>query len=192
MDLLNLGKHLFFETSIIQGKGVRIAVICYNFKSATDHKIEYMSREVIHLPEEKFDLKFGHWVRLIGFEQLLRNAAEKHKDEPISICFADSFIIKNCSKRKNLQRVSDTNPKEWKRIFESIRGNHNYLVRTGYKEGKEKVDICPIIMLTKRYAKAGEEAADWMEVETRPLRRAAVEAFERDEQFQNLIPQHLF
>jgi hypothetical protein len=197
MDLLNLGKHLFFNTSQTDN-GVALATIAIDFKSATDHRVDYICREHMALPPDKRGPKFGTWTRIVSFEQLLRSAANKHKDTELTVCFADAFIIDYCNRFKgNPSLRAHSNQVEFARIFKLIQPSYSFIRRSGQKKemkyGVEPVENpCPLTTLSKMYAELSIESASRFENEDRPIKRAALAAFERDELIQSMVPDHLW
>lgn len=197
MDLLNLGKHLFFNTSQTEN-GVTLATIAIDFLSADDHRVDYLCREHMALPPTKRGSSFGTWTRIVSFEQLLRIAAEKHKDTELTICYADAFIIDYCNRFKgNASLRANSNEAEFARIFKLIRPSYSFIRRSGQKYDRWNKAVptdnpCPLTTLSKFYAEISIENASRFESEDRKIKQCALLAFKRDEEFQNQVPQHLW
>jgi hypothetical protein len=197
MDLLNLGKHLFFNTSQTEN-GVTLATIAIDFLSATDHRVDYLCREHMALPPTKRGGKFGTWTRIVSFEQLLKSAVEKHKDAELTICYADAFIIDYCNRFKaNPSLRVQSNGAEFDRIFKLIRPPYLFIRRSGQKyDGRGKAiptaDPCPLTTLSKAYAELSIENASLFENRDKIVQQCALMAFERDEKVQGEVPQHLW
>lgn len=197
MDLLNLGKHLFFNTSQTDN-GVTLATIAIDFKSATEHRVDYLCREHMPLPPTKRGPKFGTWTRVVSFEQLLQSAAKRHGDTELTICYPDSFIIDYCNRFKgNPSLRASSNQAEFARIFKFVMPNYSFIRRSGEKRdqgyGVKKIDNpCPLTTLSKLYAELSIENASRFENEDRRIRIAALAAFQRDELIQSMVPEHLW
>lgn len=194
MDLLNLGLHLFFNSSQTEN-GVRIATIAMHFESDTVHRLKYLNRREVALPADKRGPAWGYWTRLVAFDELLSDAAQKHGDIPLTICWSDKITVDNCNRFRMAGRIHETTHMNlWHRIQKNVHPSYEFIRRAISKDKTTPLDnFCHLMTMSKDYASVNDENHIAIyENDDKHFHIAANLSFQRDERVQSKIPSHLF